>query len=156
MPRPLSYTIDYLERELVKLKAVQEKFPDAKVTRYATFSSKNVNQNYTKFEFERRRYGTWVLPYCEVKYEYNGLPYTVRVHSAPKASRLAYLGWDPKEKKRVIKFSRLAINLKNNLFREDMLNDCRVEITTFIKDNPGHPLDNKHLEPRLKKLIVFI
>jgi hypothetical protein len=25
----------------------------------------------------------------------------------------------------------------------------------FIKDNPGYQMDDKHLEPRLKKLLVF-
>ena len=29
------------------------------------------------------------------------------------------------------------------------------EMMSFIKNNPGHKMDDKHLEPRLKKLLVF-
>jgi hypothetical protein len=153
--RLISATVNELEFELAKQKAVQKEFPNAKVHYFAGFQSKDVNQNYTKFDFERRSYGLWVVPYCEVKFEFNGKTEIVKVHSAPKANRLCYLSWNRELRGQVLKFSRLAINLKNNQFREDMLNSCRAEIMTFIKTNPGYKMDDKHLEPRLKKLLVF-
>lgn len=153
--RLIKDTVNELEFELAKQKAVQKEFPNAKVHYFAGFQSKDVNQVYTKFDFERRSYGLWVVPYCEVKFEFNGKTEIVKVHSAPKANRLVYLAWNRELKTQVMKFSRLAINLKNNQFKDDMLNSCRAEIMTFIKNNPGYKLDDKHLEPRLKKLLIF-
>lgn len=148
-------TVKDLELELAKQKAVQLQFPDAKVHHYAGFQSKLVNQNYTKFDFEQRSYGLFVVPYCEVKFDFDGRTEIVRVYSAPKSNRLAYLQWNVDLRNYVIKFSRVAINFKNNKFKDEMLNACRAEIMSFIKKNSGYKLDNKHLEPRLRKLLVF-
>lgn len=148
-------TVKDLELELAKQKAVQAQFPDAKVHYYAGFQSKQVNQNYTKFDFESRSYGLFVIPYCEVSFDFDGKTEIVKVYSAPKSNRLAYLQWNVDLRNYVIKFSRVAINLKNNKFKDDMLNACRAEIMGFIKKNPRYKLDDKHLEPRLKKLLVF-
>jgi hypothetical protein len=148
-------TIRKLEYELAKRKAVQTAFPNAKVHELAGFQSKTVNRNYTKFEFERRHNGLYVLPYCEVLFTFEDKTEIVKVHSMPKANRLAYLQWNIDLRDRVLKFSRIAINFKNNAFREDMLNHCRAEIMSFIKLNPKAKMDDKHLEPRLKKLLVF-
>ncbi len=153
--RLISDTIKELEYELAKQKAVQAVFPNAKVHYYAGFQSKLVNQNYTKFEFERRSYGLFVLPYCEVEFTFNDKTEKVKVYSQPKANRLVYLSWNVDIRNYVMKFSRIAINLKNNEFKNDMLNSCRAEIMSFIKNNPKYKMDDKHLEPRLKKLLVF-
>jgi hypothetical protein len=153
--RLITDTVKEMEYELAKQRAVQKEFPDAKVHYYAGFQSKEVNQNYTKFEFDRRSYGIWVVPYCEVKLEFDGKTEIIKVHSCPKANRLVYLGWNRDLRDHYIKFSRIAINFKNNEFREDMLNSCRAEIMGFIKNNPKYKMDDKHLEPRLKKLLVF-
>lgn len=153
--RLIKDTIQDLEYELAKQKAVQLQFPEAKVHYYAGFQSKLVNQNYTKFEFERRTYGLFVLPYCEVNFTFKDKTEIVKVYSAPKANRLVYLQWNVDLRNYVMKFSRLAINLKNNKFKDDMLNSCRAEIMGFIKKNPSYKMDDKHLEPRLKKLLIF-
>lgn len=157
MPRArlIGDTVRDLEYELAKQKAIQAKFPEAKVHYFSGFQSKLVNQNYTKFDFIRKSYGLYVLPYCEVEFIYNGKTEIVKVHSSPKANRLAYLHWNREIRNHIIKFSRVAINLKNNQFKDDMLNSCRAEIMSFIKNNPTLKMDDKHLEPRLKKLLIF-
>lgn len=153
--RLISDTVQDIEYQLAKHKAVQAAFPDAKVHYSAGFQSKLVNQNYTKFEFERRYRGLYVLPYCEVKFDFNGKTEIVKVHSKPKANRLLYLHWSRDLRNYIIKFSRVAFNLKNNEFKDDMLAHCRAEIMLFIKNNPSYKMDDKHLEPRLKKLLIF-
>ena len=153
--RSVKDTVRDLELELAKQKAVLAEFPDAKVHYYAGFQSKDVNKKYTKFTFESNRHGVWVLPYCEVYFTFDGKTEVVKVHSMPKANRLAYVSWDLTQRSYIIKFSRVAINLKNNHFKDDMLNACRVEIMNFIKTNSKYKMDPKHLEPRLKNLLIF-
>jgi hypothetical protein len=151
--RSIDDFIKETEHRLTKYKAVQEKFPDAKCNYYSDFSSKTVNKEYTKWQFVSSYSGLHVMPYCEVIYNFDGQEEVIKVHSSPKASRLVYLQrW---HKPKTIKFSRLTINLKNNQFKDDMLNDCRAEIMKFISANPGYQLDKKHLEPRLQKLLAF-
>lgn len=162
--RPLTETIKELELQVARHKAVLKEFPDARMhhgfsytkVKPTVFSSKEVNQNYTKFDFDKRRRGLWVVPYCEVKFEYEGATEIIRVHSSPKSSRLAYLAWHRDLHIYVIKFARLTVNMKSHEFKEDMLNSCRAEIMTFIRDNPKYKMDDKHLETRLKKLLVFV
>lgn len=156
--KPLEQSIKETQRTLAKYQAVLKAFPDAKIHETywpPRFSSKSVNQDYTKLKFEKQYQRLVVMPYCEVEFEFDGKTETVMVHSAPKYSRLAYIPWRRRGEDQVIKFSRVAVNLKNNNFKDDMMNDCRVAIMNFIKDNPGHKLDDKHLEPRLKKLLLF-
>lgn len=149
-------TVHELEFEVAKHKAVEKEFPDAKVHWYSGFNSKDVNQKYTKFDFDRRYYGLYVLPYCEVNFEFDNTTHMVKVHSAPKSNRLAYLSYSKEFKGQCIKFSRVSINMKSNAFKDDMLNACRAEIMKFIQDHPGYKMDQKHLEPRLKKLLAFV
>lgn len=146
-----------LETELAKQKAVFAIFPDAKThySKTGEFTSKSVNQKYTNFDFFRCDSGVWVLPYCEVKIPINDKFEIVRVYSSPKTNRLVYLSYSWRDKSSIIKFSRLAFNLKNNHFKDDMLNACRVEIMDFVKKNSKFKMDDKHLEPRLKKLLIF-
>ena len=154
--RPVFDSVKELEYTLAKQKAVLTEFPDAKVHYYLGFTSKQVNQVYTKFDFEKHYNGLYVLPFCEIKFDWNGKEEIIKVHSVPRANRLVYLSYRRRDdNKRIMKFSRMAINMKNNAFRDDLLNACRAEIMNFIKANPGHHLDDKHLEPRLKKLLIF-
>lgn len=151
--KPITEFIKDTEYWLAKYKAVLEVYPDARCTQYADFSSKLVNKQYTKWEFFRSYGGLNVSPYCELVFTHNGVTEILKIHSQPRSSRLAYLKrW---VKPQTIKFSRLKFNMKNNQFKEDMLNECHVEIMKFIKDNPGCQLDKKHLDPRLQKLLVF-
>jgi len=155
LARPVTDCIRDLEYQLAKQKAVEKEFPDAKFHWKAGFQSKLINQKYTGFAFEQRKRGLYVVPYCEVKVTHNGNTEIIKVWARPKYNRLVYFSWNINLANYVIKFSRLAINLKNNGFKSDMLNSCRAEIMSFIKNNPGYPMDNKHLEPRLKKLLIF-
>src|SRR5574338_368976 len=109
--RLIGDTVRDIEYQLAKHKAVQAAFPDTKVHYSAGFQSKLVNQNYTKFDFERRRRGLYVIPYCEVQFEFDGKTEIVKVHSKPKANRLLYLQWNRDLRNYIIKFSRVAFNL---------------------------------------------
>jgi hypothetical protein len=154
--RKVEDIIKELEHNLVIQRAVLAQFPDAKAHWYNGFSSKLVNKKYTNFIFERRSRGLYVLPYCEVQYTFDGDTKSVKVFSQPRTNRLVYIGWRRgPDGRRTMKFSRLSFNLKNNQFKDDMLNACRTEIMSFIKTNPGYNLDDKHLEPRLRKLLIF-
>lgn len=155
--RSLEQRIKETKRTLAKYEAVAKVYPDAKIheTYFPhTFSSKEVNQSYTKLQFETKYSKLTVMPYSEIEFEYEGEKETIIIHSSPQYSRLAYIPWT-RDKSKVIRFSRVAFNLKNNNFKDDMMNDCRVAIMNFIKDNPNHKLEDKHLEPRLKKLLLF-
>jgi hypothetical protein len=54
-----------------------------------------------------------------------------------------------------INFSRLSFNLRKNNFKDDILNECQTKIIEFIRANPGAAVNDKHLDPRLKKLLAF-
>lgn len=156
--KSVAQAIKDTKHTIAKYEAVVKAFPDAKIheTYYPTsFSSKEVNKNYTKLEFSTKYDRLIVIPQYELEFEFEGNTETVNVHSSPKYSRLAYVGWDPHTKKRVIRFSRVSVNLKNNNFKDDMMNDCRIAIMNFIKSNSDLKLDYKHLEPRLKNLLLF-
>jgi hypothetical protein len=155
-PRLLaSATVD-AEHTLSRYKAVLAQFPGAKVNDHDEFFSTEVNQKYTKWSFDRSNWGVFVSPYCEVPFIFDGKEEIAKVYSKPKRSKVIYTHYDRKDNyKPVIKFARLAFNLKHNAFKDDMLNDCRVEIMTFIQKGAKHKVDFKHLEPRLKKLLAF-
>lgn len=156
-PRPITDLVKETEYALAKYKAVHAAFPEARCNYYFEFSDKNVNQKYTQYTFEKSYNGLYVIPYCEVPFEYDGKEEIIKVHSQPRRNKLVHLTWatDPTSKKRIMKFARVAINMKNNNFKEEMLNACKAEIMLFVKEHPGYHLDTKHLEPRLKKLLLF-
>lgn len=152
----LSTTIQDLELTLARHKSVLDKFPDAKIHSYGGYSSRTVNKCYTQYSFISEYSGLYVLPYCEIEFSYQGQEELIKVSSQPTRNRLAYISWHTVANgKRIMKFARFAINQKNNEFKDEMLNNCKAEIMKFIKDNPGCSIDDKHLEPRLKKLILF-
>lgn len=159
--RPLLEAKKDIDFTSARYKAILEKFPDATITEswgygresISTFSSKQVNTNYTKLNFEPGYRGIVAIPYCEVSFTHDDTEHVVKIHSIPKSSRLVYIPW----REKIIKFSRLSFNLKNNQFsiKDEMLNECRVQIMQFIQAHPGYKLDEKYLEPRLKKLLMF-
>src|SRR5574338_172787 len=114
--RAISEFVNETERTLARYHAVQKEFPNAKVNMYLEFSDRKVNQLYTNFTFERNYNGLFVVPYCEVQFEYNNQEETVKIHSTPRRNKLVHLTYDtdPVTKKRIMKFARMAINLKNN------------------------------------------
>jgi len=171
----LKSIIDDAEYISEKYKFVLSHFPDAKlqkhypgyITKSPTFISKSVNQQYTHLKFDSNICRVNVLPYVKLNFEYKGNTEEIIIHSSPKRSLLAKIA-TPKSKftksyilnnkgeydKRIV-FARLAINLKNNNFDDKMMNDCRTHILKFIQQNPGYKIDDKYLEPRLKKLLAF-
>jgi hypothetical protein len=156
--KPLGLYIEHIEHNLAKYKAVLQAFPDVLSNRHMEFTSKSVNKQYTQLEFMKNWSGLYVAPYCEVMFENNSKEELIKIHSSPKYNRLVYLrrwGYRP-EDKNVIKFARMKINLKTHAFKDEMINLCQTEIIKFIRDNPGFRLDDKHLDPRLKKLIMFV
>lgn len=154
--RAVTEFITETELTLAKLKAVNQLFPDARVSRYMIFSSSSINKCYTKIEFERRYRGLFAIPYYEMKFENNGKEEIIKIHSKPYASRLAYFDRFRINGKRTMRFSRLHFNLKNNNFKDEMFNACRMHIIKYISDNPGIDLNYKHLDSRIKKLLIFI
>lgn len=154
-PRPTAEALRDLELEVARHKAVLSEFPEALVNNSIEFQSKEVNRKYNKFEFERNRWGIWVIPYSEVSFTFDNKIETVKIYSKPRRSRLVYLDWDRDGKNYIIRFSKFTFNLKVNNFKDDVLNACRIEIMAFIKENPKYKMDDKHLEPRLKKLLIF-
>jgi len=149
-------SIANLELTLAKFKAVKEAYPDTRVFSGHEFRSKEINQSYTKLMFYRHSYGLWVLPYSEVPFTYEDKQENIQIFCNPKSSRLAYVDWDRANKQNIIRFSRLTFNLKTHQFKDDMLNSCREEIITFVKNNSKYKIDTKHLDPKLKKLLAFI
>jgi hypothetical protein len=151
----LSDSVKEMEYTLARHKAVLAKFPDAKVHYYNGYAAKSVNKIYTAYKFETLYGGLYVMPYYELEFTYNGADDIIKISSQPFRNRLVHLDWRTINGKKVMKFARFAINQKNHQFKEDMLNACKVEIMKFIQNNPDCHMDDKHLEPRLKKLLLF-
>lgn len=157
--KPLSEHIAETEVLLAKYKLVHEKFPDAHMCYYDPnrYASKAVNTEYTKLEFNPSYWNLTVSPYTELKIDVNGKEEVIRIDSLPRRNRLLRLTYrGGKDNKRVIKISRFVFNMKKNKFKEDLFNECRAQIMDYIKNTPGTSLDDKHLEPRLKKLLMFL
>ena len=157
-PKKISKAICNLEKILAIHKFIMDKFPDAKSHISSNdfgFSAKSVNNNYTNFEFIKGNHVLYVMPFIELDFEYNGVLEKIRINSSPRASRLAYIKYSKDKKCSIIHFSKLKFNLKNNKFKNDMINHCIINILSFIREHPNHILDQKYLDSRLKKLLIF-
>ncbi len=149
-----------LEKSLAIHNFVKNTIPDVKVfylkrNKFQGFISRHVNLHYTNFEFLDRYQKVYVLPYMELDFPYKDTLEKVRIYSSPRVNRLVYIKYNYSKKKQIICFSRLSINMKNNKFKLDMLNACRLKILDFIKQYPNADLDQTHLEPRLQKLLAL-
>lgn len=160
----LNKKIKNIEHNIARCKFVQEKFPDVKINLSKNlnhedvfkFSSKSVNTDYTKYEISKYTYALSIKVFTELSFSYNGSEEEIiKIRSSPETCRLARTGWSSKTRKGIIKFSRFSFNMKKNNFKDDMFNECRSHIMQFIQANPNCELDTKHLEPRLKKLLLF-
>lgn len=157
--KTLTDHISETEVLLAKYRLVHSKFPDARMCYYNPnrYASKTVNTEYTKLQFNTNSWDLTVSPYTEMKFDNNGKEEIIRIDSMPRRNRLLRISYRfDKDGKRTIKFSRFIFNMKKNKFKEDLFNECRAQIMEFIKNTPGTNLDEKHLEPRLKKLLMFI
>lgn len=152
----LADAIKDIEYTLAKHRAVLDKFPDAQMHPWGGYSSKSVNKCYTQYTFSSDHYSLHVLPFCEVEFTHDGIEGLIKVSSKPVRNKLASISWRTDSNgKRIMKFARFAFNQKSHEFKDIMLNDCKAEIMKFIQSNPGCSIDDKHLEPRLRKLILF-
>lgn len=160
----IEQVIQEQEYTLSRLKFVQSHFPDAQVQQNyipAVFKSKSVNLHYTDIEFAVHSSEVWVIPYHKLIFNYKDKEEVIMVHAAPSRSLLAYIDreWigehNARTVERVIRFSKLAFNLKTSKFNDQMINECRTHILEFIKNNPESRLDDSNLEDRLKKLLIF-
>lgn len=159
--KEINYVIEDLEKSIAIHKAVQERFPDSKVqfvknNNFNGFLSKSINNIYSNFEFVETPTSVSVAPYLKFEIDYNGNKEEVKIHSIPRYSKLVYTHYDLSSRKRIVSFSRLNFNIKNNNFKDDMLSECRIKILDFIKKNHNLRLDKKHLDPKLAKLLSFI
>jgi len=161
MPRQtIDSAIEDLEKSLEIHKFIKEKIPDAKVlyikkNTFKGFISKYVNSQYSNIEFVDRYQKVYVAPYLELDFLFKNKLEKVRIYSSPRHTRLVYMKYNPHRRKQIICFSRLTFNIKNNNFKEDMLSECRLKIMNFIKKYPTCELDQTHLDPKLKKLLIF-
>jgi|SRR5579859_2691551 len=166
MPRtkPIQNVILDCDYIVAKYKHIQEKFPNCTVhdprsyqNIHTSYSSNLVNAQYTNFDFTRGWNTLYVEPYIEIPFEYNGTQELIKINSSPRRKKLAHFTYrrSSVSNKRIMRFFRLKLNLKNNNFKEDMFNHCRSEILKFIRDCPNCELDTTHLDPSLKKLIAL-
>jgi hypothetical protein len=152
---------------LAKYKFLQEKFPRCKVHRTyspVTFSSNLVNSQYTNFNIETGFNTLFIEAYLEVEFEYNGNKENIKIFTAPRRNKLAHITYpsdptNPKQVnwmgKKIIKFTNFKTNMNNRNINDSCWNQCRAAMMKFIKDNPKCDLDDKYLDPSLKKLLVF-
>lgn len=168
--KSLSESIEFLEYVLAKRIFILSHFPDAKIqeSNYTTkYLSKTVNNTYTKLSFETRYNTLYVIPYFELSFTYKDKTEIIKIQSSPQRTRLAYVSYPSflqmramklqgQMPERMLKFARLAINVKSHNFNETLIKECYGEIMKFIQANPSVKLDTKHLDPRLKKLLSFI
>lgn len=158
--KPLPQTIAHLQLELAKQQEVLKYFPDATIHYYNGFQSKTVNKSFDLYSFQRDNWAVYFEPFKQIELDFNGTIHTIKISSQPKRSRICFkaYAWQT-TKKDEIRFSRVAINMKTHGFvnnNEALISDIRVEITKFIQQNPGMPINDKHLDPRLKKLLAFV
>lgn len=159
----LDEKIKEAQYNIAKCQFVQSHFSDAKVNilkgiddkDFFKFSSKMINNHYSKYEFSKSHYTLNIKVYTELNFSYNNKNEIIRVNSSPETCRLARTGWSSKNRKSIIMFSKFSFNMKKNNFKDDIFNDCRVQIMQLIQENPNSMIDTKNLEPRLKKLLLF-
>lgn len=165
-----SFVSEY-EYWLAKYKFIQDRYPGAIVhpTYYpVTFSHKAVNPKYNKFSIGKGYNTLFIEPYLEEEFEYKGQKEKLRIYCKPRRNRLAHIVYPVVEEKTkfgvkhkvradkgIITFSKFKTNLAARNMNEQCWNECRAAIMKYIQDRPGYKLDDKHLDPSLKKLLVF-
>jgi len=147
---------------------IRSVYPDAKLvitkpshygrdldeTAYNYYTSISVNKTYTKIQFKEKWRILYMRPYITIEFEFKGKKETIKIFSSPHRKKLAYTGWLDKNK--TIMFSKLALNVKNDNFKESLLKDCASGIMNYINNHKDHKIDTANLNERLKNLLVFI
>lgn len=151
-----------IELNTLKCDFVRTRFPDVRVIidtdngKFLKFSTKAINTNYTAFEIFKSRYSLNIKVYTELDFVSENDYETIKITSIPESCRLIRRSWNPVTHRYVLKFSRFTFNMKKNNFRDEIFNTCRTEIMQFVQANNEYELDTKNLEPRLKKLLLFV
>lgn len=175
--KDISLCVNQYEYLLARYKFVQSYFPDAKSinsydpsairrTHNIEFLSKTVNTHYTDVKFITQYNTLYIAPIVTLSFSHiaNDIEKIedIVIGSSPKINRLAYIkhyssikGSGKPTYQSKIAFSRFMFNMKKYNFNENIFNSCRSAIMQFIQANPGIQMDDKHLEPRLKKLLIY-
>jgi hypothetical protein len=158
MRRPLVPYAAKIKKDAARMEFVLSHFPDSDYDSYQysdkfLFSSKQVNKNYTDFDFIYDYRVLYIAPYYKLNFNYENVEETIKVFSQPLKNKLAYLTWG---KDKVIKFARIKFNFKKNELSNELIQQCQPEIMNFIQKNEGAKIDSTHLDPRLKSLLSFL
>lgn len=165
--RKIEEVIAEHEEVIARYRFLREKLPDIQINRTSwrvIYSSKSVNSSYTNFRPVTGHSCIYMEPYLEIGYPLpNGEEQIIPVYGSPRKIKLAYLAYpkDPITKgfnykaKRVIKFCRLRHNLKQHQIKDECFHECRAAIIKFIQKYPTLAMDDKWLDPSLKKLLAF-
>lgn len=164
------YLLDKLIEEqnynLEKNKFIKSVYPDAKLSivspprydpdpdLYTHYESLTVNKTYTNLLFKERYADLFIYPYLNVNFEYKGAIEVIKIYSSPNRKKLAYIGYVKHQK--TIKFSKLSLNIKNDSFKESLVNDCASGIIDYVNKHKDCILDKSNLPDRLKNLLVFL
>lgn len=157
------------EYNLAKFKFVQSNFPNAKIYKNydplsrrsynVQFISKSVNNNYSKLDFFEHYQTLYAVPTAVLHFSFiQGdveKKEEIIIGGIPKLNKLASIRYDYENKDKKIVFSRFVYNMKKHDFEDSIFNSCRSAIMKFVQSHPGIQLDGKHLETRLKKLLIF-
>lgn len=149
------------EYELEKFKFIKSEFSNCKVfktNKKLFFTSSKVNSIYSNFELKKNYSGLSILPYVDLPFKFDGHDEPVRVYSNPRVNRLLSISYriDPVVKKRIIKIHKYFINLKKNKFKDQIFKSCGEEILNIISSKPDFHVDYSNLDPKLKKLLMYI
>jgi hypothetical protein len=172
--KKISNLVSETEYELARYKYVLANFPDAQTfgdfsksnTIAYGFKSKSVNSKYNNFTFFKTYGGISVSPFYELEFSFNNKQEIIKIHSMPKqislvnrstiVEKVVVNGITAKKYINCLKFSKFLNSLDKNNFAPDCTNQCRIQILQFIQEHPGDRLIHKNLEPRIKKLLLFI
>lgn len=155
-----------LEYDLARIKLVRDTFPKFKLqinsrNKKYLFSDMSVKRLFT--DIEVHSYGSMVSYSLVTKLELKTLSGTeeVIVHAIPGYQNLISIKYD--YNKRNADNTNWAGSIvcsplftcKDKERKKKAQSTFRVAILDFIKANPGYPLDEANLDPRIKKLLIF-
>jgi len=164
--KDISEYLKQIEYITEKVNFIKKEIPDIKVKLYTNcisfyprFVAESVNQNYTGLDFHKRYDTLSVSPYQTVDFSFNNKIEKVKIHSNPGTSRLVYITRRYDNKSGImlyqLNFSKMTINFERNQFNNSMLNNCRLEILSFMNKHSNITVNTKHLDPKLKNLMAF-
>lgn len=162
--RSLKDELKEVKYKQAKYELILSKFPDAKAFEVnqnrewkTQFKSKSVNKIYNNYYFENKYSDLDLYPLYEMEFEFMGKSEIIQISSIPSKLNIIKLSYrrEAGDYINIIKFSTFFKRYKANKFSDKFLNDCRIKILEYIKNNPKYELDTKNIDPRVKKLLIF-